>query len=319
MENNRPLVYLDHNILSAFTKGQGSEILNLLRDESQVVYSTATLKEIMQSKGYEKAFLKTLVDLNANYMELQLDENFRIIDKIRQYSADPNVVFEQHKISNSFTDPSMFIQKLFGGMQERSFSDIIDEEWKATLERLDQAVAPIKEFTFLLEQMKSHGGKINSDLKSTLQKAIPQQINFNPVSVLRTQIEQGPDSLNNLQGARVIERIWAILSKKPGMPDSFEALCGQGSPEIMAAMNPNNTLYLKVVSMHAVLQMLGYWPDKNCNKSDRFNSFIQDQYHTANAIFTTAFITLDKRLAMKARAIYEYLGVSTKVILFQSS
>jgi hypothetical protein len=89
--------------------------------------------------------------------------------------------------------------------------------------------------------------------------------------------------------------------------------------EITRLVNPNKTIYQTICGLYTFLEMLGYLSDRRLKKEERFLAFQSDQLHVANAAFTKAVFTRDKPLAMKAGAIYEYLGIGTNIVYIDIS
>ena len=82
--SDKPLAYLDQNILDLFTEPKcllkkDSELFNFLKNEVQAVYSPTTLEEIYRSvingksSVYGLAFLDVLKELNAHFITLIIE------------------------------------------------------------------------------------------------------------------------------------------------------------------------------------------------------------------------------------------------------
>lgn len=76
--------------------------------------------------------------------------------------------------------------------------------------------------------------------------------------------------------------------------------------------------YLKEIKMHLSLLLLngfGYWQEKN----DKYSSFENDIYHTIYASYCDYFLTNDKKLFHKVRAVYYNAKIKTKVFLLNQN
>ena len=151
-------------------------------------------------------------------------------------------------------------------------------------------------------------------LKEQIEKTIPEDKNFNVINTVRQETETAPVILNNIQGSGILQRILGAVKSYPEMATVLEGLLGTDNREPLKRINPNNSLYQATCSLYTLLEMLGYWSDRKLKLERRFPSFLSDQGHVANAIFTKAIFTRDKPLAMKAGAIYEFLGIGTNVV-----
>lgn len=70
-----------------------------------------------------------------------------------------------------------------------------------------------------------------------------------------------------------------------------------------------------IAGTHAVLNMLGLWPDKGLKKREKVGNISSDGQHIGLASYCQAFVTADQRSALKAQAIYAYWDIPTQVIL----
>ena len=103
--SDKPLAYLDQNILDLFTEPQcllkkDSELFNFLKNEVQAVYSPTTLEEIYRSvingksSVYGLAFLDVLKELNAHFITLII-ENGEVTNTIFRSWEEPLIHFNQ--------------------------------------------------------------------------------------------------------------------------------------------------------------------------------------------------------------------------------
>ena len=63
-----------------------------------------------------------------------------------------------------------------------------------------------------------------------------------------------------------------------------------------------------------MLNAIGYKTDKDWLKEDRFVAAHSDGNHASFGAFADEFISMDKRLCEKARAVYQYFGIATEVV-----
>ncbi len=315
MEAEKPIVYLDHNILDWFVKGWQPDILTDLRDSAQVVYSAENLQEIARSPEYASDYLKVLSELHALYMEIVLDENWKITDRVRWYQTEPRLAYEtqlENKRQSSIPEIDPLYLKLMGGFQGTTFDEVIDKE-KDTIDNLlkniDNEDPVINEH---LTKLQEKGYNTFEELKNVLRKTILSSESFNGAKIAREQSGTGPQILNNITGQGVVQRILEKIGQSFGNTAAVQKMLNFDNPEITKLTNPNNTIYQKVSAVYTFLEMFGYWSDRRLTKEARFKSFMKDQLHVSNAIFTKVLLTGDKGMAMKAGATYEFLGIGTK-------
>jgi hypothetical protein len=316
MEINKPLIYLDHNIYDSFTKNELQELKTLILESFQVAYSNENLKEIARSPKYSDSFLKILSELNAYYMEIVLDENGNITDRMRFLDISPQIAYtEQLKNTRDFASINFdqFLHKLLGGRDTSNWSEIIGEIQNSVDSMLDDLDTDDNIFKLGVSHLREGAYHTLEQLKVQIEATIPDDKELNATSSLRKEAGTGPVVLNNIQGRGTLHRIFEIIKSLPGMSKVQNLFLGIENDEITMLVNPNKTIYQKICGLYTFLEMLGYWSDRRLKKERRFLAFQSDQFHVANAAFTKAIITRDKPLAMRARAIYEYLGIGTVV------
>ncbi|OGJ90702.1 MAG: hypothetical protein A2487_15295 [Candidatus Raymondbacteria bacterium RifOxyC12_full_50_8] len=318
----KPIIYLDHNIYSWFEKDNNflKTSLPIFRDELQVVYSSENLKEMAQSPVRAQSYLDILSAMNAWYMEIVLDDNWRITDKARWYAGSPqNVYQEQLRNNECFNqfEQNPFLHKLLGGQEDLSFGDIFDTDKGKLLSHLENIKTDSVILNSLINDMRSCVDPLFARLKEQF-KGLHSEFQPNFTATMRKQVGVSPNILNNIQGKGVINRIQEAIRPIKGMTELFDSITGGAKTDAMALVNPNNTVYQTVAALYGLLEMLGYWSDNKIKEERRFSSLRNDMLHAANAIFTKSLITKDTGLGMKAGAIYEYLGITTKVVLFSN-
>ena len=130
MSDNKPLIYLDHNIYDSFTKNELQDLKTLIPESFQVVYSNENLVEIARSHEYSDSFLKVLSELNAYYTLIVIDEKRNITDRMRFYNISPQAAYDEHlKNTRDFGSINFdqFLHKLLGGRDNSSYNEIVSE------------------------------------------------------------------------------------------------------------------------------------------------------------------------------------------------
>jgi hypothetical protein len=322
MEINKPLIYLDHNICDSFTKNELQELKTLILESFQVAYSNENLKEIARSPEYSNNFLKVLSELNAYYMEIVLDKNWNITDRMRFYNISPQIAYnEQLKNTRDFDSINFdqFLHKLLGSRNTSSYNEIIGEIQNSLDSMLDGLDTYDNIFKLVISHLRKHAHHTFEQLKAQIDATIPNDIKFNATNALRQEAGMGPAVLNNIQGRGVLKRIFEMMKSFPGISKVQNFFLGMENDEITRLVNPNKTIYQTICGLYTFLEMLGYLSDRRLKKEERFLAFQSDQLHVANAAFTKAVFTRDKPLAMKAGAIYEYLGIGTNIVYIDIS
>lgn len=104
--------------------------------------------------------------------------------------------------------------------------------------------------------------------------------------------------LNNLS-------IPEILTKFPKLKEYFDDI-----------MKNTSILNSPINSLFSFLDYIGYFPERN---TKRFKSSFYDCLHIEYAEGTKYFITKDKKLAKRAKAIYNFLNIRTGVYFLNNN
>ncbi|WP_426359348.1 hypothetical protein ACPUVO_03640 [Pseudocolwellia sp. HL-MZ19] len=100
-------VYIDHNIINLHLK---NEFILLRKSNLDWVYSNEHFDEIRRSI-YPEKYLTVLKELNATYIELILDRNYRLTGEV-SFKSD-HCPFELYKIYEDRNKEVDFNDKLF--------------------------------------------------------------------------------------------------------------------------------------------------------------------------------------------------------------
>ena len=154
--------------------------------------------------------------------------------------------------------------------------------------------------------------------KSTQQIKNTNYNNENPLNDLRKLCDIKVDKLYEIEPPNVINQIWDKI--KDGIKSSnsninYNDLFGDGFNKFFP--NQKITMTMKVNGLYNILNSIGYYPDKNIRSDKKFIPFINDQQHVGQAIYSSFFITRDKRLMKKTEAVYEHLKIGTEIVFIE--
>jgi hypothetical protein len=241
-------------------------------------------------------------------------------DRMHFDNISPWAAYDEHlkhlKNAQDFSSINFdqFLHKLFGGRFNSSYNEIVGEIQNGLDSLFDDLDTADNIFKASVSFLRKHAHLTFEQLKAQINAAIPDDKNFIAPRAVRQQTGTGPLILNRIQGSGTFKKIFEVVKSHPEMANVLEALLGIDKEGALKRINPNRSLYQITCGLYTLLEMLGYWSDRKLKLERRFPSFLSDQLHTANSIFTKAIFTRDKPLAMKAGAIYEFLGIGTKVI-----
>ncbi len=335
----KPLVYIDQNILDWISKGRIDFIRTFIKEKAQLIYSLETLNEIAraQTKRHNE-FLSTLKELEAIFYELQLTEDNQYANE-----ANPTQLTPQEALSNHLNTESddcgasdglgQFLFKLLGGRKGESFNPILD----ALNESFDRLTIQMKEELYQAIDAKqttedvpkdlvddyisstvNEWQRLDRELRSTIDQQIPHQEDFHGPNVFRNHVSLSPKVLNNIKPPHVVQQIWELISHSETWktidvtmnqffgvdPHSFEA-------------KDNNTWATKINGAYNVLNFVGYWPDEATEKEKQFISFQSDSGHAVFGAYADLLITGDKRFFKKICAVFELVQINNVVMFLE--
>jgi hypothetical protein len=138
-----------------------------------------------------------------------------------------------------------------------------------------------------------------------------------PVQEFRNAIKLQPHHFDSIEYPNVVEKVWQKVWEQLKNYEGMESF----GLEQFFRIEKNDiypdlplTIRQKVSSMYTMLNYIGYRPDLGLRSDRGFRKAIHDQGHASIASGLDILFTCDDRMAAKCRAIYEYLGVGTKVV-----
>lgn len=326
----KPLAYLDQNVLDLFVKGQAAELMEEMAARFHVVYSDETLKEISRSGEYDVKFIDVLKRLNAYHIRVKTEEgSFLIRGDATVNDSGPDHIYREY-INNKasgkdiISSGNKWLHKFFGGRPDESFSSICTEQrlaFETLLGEMDShAKDAEKEFPGMRDVIDSQRQEMLGQLESAMreieermQHDIGDGLEWSGVNDFRNSIELGPAELNNIEPPNVVKKIWELVQSKEKKLSSvpLEEFLSFGK----AAAQPERSLhaYEKVHAIYHMLNMVGYFPDSKQHKERRFIAAQSDAGHAAMASFCDMVFSRDERFVNKLGAALEYLEIETAV------
>lgn len=332
MEDNRILVYLDHNVLDLMTKGDPHQVRGLLKNNNLTpVYSDETLKEIQRSTGYESEFIELLEEIDAKYIEPILDQHFKQTGQANIHSVLASDIYKRYlanQLENGSGDFGMseMLMKFYGGQSDRSFEEIFQQGAVDLQRHMIEALKGIDEISLGeaidIESIK----KLIEDLPalmSSQSSGVAEKLDDrseHPVSEFEAKTGIGPVILKNVKPPNVVEKIWKMLSDIEGFSEiDIETFFGVKPHSFEADSDREKTIQEKVNAVYHQLNFLGYYRDSKMRKDRRFKASFSDMTHAGVASFCHLFLCRDEDLVMKAAAAYEYLGVNTRILHYKAN
>ncbi len=319
--------YLDHNVLDAMLKGRLRQIKRRLSSDRVVaVYSNVNLDEIARSAGREVVFLDLLQAIGARYLVSLVDDQLVPTGTAEIRVVDPHDAYSEH-LTTLAQSPrgdfalGMLLQKVYGGHSGFSFGDIFAiarQELNGLLRHAEEKLASDPTLGPAERQLLS---TFVADLRRRGEVAVQETAAFaaGHAAELSTRAFEDvtglrPLHLNNISGPDIVGQIWERFKRAASNLDlDPETVFGLRKSPWSSHPNHEPTSMEKVNALYHALNFLGYYRDTDMNDERGFHRSFSDMTHVGMASFCHVLLTGDMRMAVKARAAYEYLRVGTRV------
>ena len=302
-------VYLDHNIIDDISKGNLS-----LKPSADVIwiYSNENLKEIRRSG--DDRFIEVLKNLDARFIELKLDNEFRITgEAIIHPPLNPYDVYNNHIESvGSLEDEEYLFKDLLGRLQGANNKDnILDlpENFEKYIEEL------LEPHDLYNNELKSKVSDVSSNLKQFTENELQ---NIGSLEETRKALgtNKGRATLTE-EYDNPLEELWQRIKKE--LPNELTSEQFYGFDPVNNEQYDDWPIYLGIVGCHGVLNFVGYRPDKGLSNIAELSGIMSDGAHIAYGAYCQGLLTRDKRLISKAKAIYKFKGISTTVLTWNNN
>jgi len=300
-------IYIDHNIIDDVGKGAIS-----IRESNQItwIYSDENFNEI--KRAGDRRFLRILGDLKARKIELILNEQFQITGEARILEiSDPELLYEKwiDAVDEIQIDEEMnleFIGRLFG-------ADNKDSILSHPTRFRNQIAALLEPHGLYGDQTKQKVNGIANELEGLVSGSLQK---VGELEKTRETLGTHKGRAGNLKAhENPLEEIWKLIRSSCGGLTAdqffgFDPIDKQGYEEW--------PLYLGIIGCHTVLNFIGYKSDKGLSKIADLPGILSDGAHIGMAAYCSAVLSQDRRFCSKARAIYKYKNIGTKVLKLQA-
>jgi len=287
-------IYLDHNIIDGFDKGETAYLGPLLANKGVLpIISLASVNEIFRGgdEVRSRSNIESLKRLGVRYIHSGPDESHMSIDELDYENMYQKWLNMQSDIGPLNDSHFSFISTLFRG----NVPEVIQD--------MDQAISD------QIAWIKSNYDKFpNSQPQMNKILSNPQEYRelCRQLIHLRTLLPFTPKEINNIPEKSVF---WTCVDKLKNATDANLQLIGNFiENEIESA----NTIDGQFTIIFLWLNLFGYYPD-DLTQKDRVKSNFSDANHATYAIACDAMLTLDKKFAKRAAAAMGALKLKTEV------
>jgi hypothetical protein len=321
-------VYLDQNILDLIVKGHLANLKESFKDtrQYQVIYSFVTLEEISRIANEEdrQQFFDCLEDLNALYFWIDQDEKAYFVDRRASELYTEHIGNYSH-----FGDVQRSIEqivfKLLGGRKDDDFATVVAEGRTAMNSLLDSLAGSLDELedeTKLYKEnlqrsiliMRETYESVADEMVRQAEQSIKDTKTYKGIKHFRELTALGPLQLNNIKPPNVIPQIWKEIEKSDALQSgevTFETMFGNG---LWKHLEKEPSTVEKINGLYNLLNTIGYYSDPKIQKERHFRTFMTDHRHAGCGSYAHILVSRDERFIKKTAAIYEHLGIGTKII-----
>lgn len=303
---SKPLVYLDQNVLIPMAqrvpdRGSGLNV--------QWVYSKEHFAEIRRSSNPDQ-YLTALDKLDAKLIELELID-WRITGSARL--VDGLTAFQNYSsYCETLTDIDIN-ETLFDPIQAWVNGGGDDNLLRDLPGRFAKQILTLTESLPLHDRAMLRRAASEADLTPMIDQMITWG---NDIHKTRVAFGDGKGRIGQIVGDNQLLQIWSLI--EPGCSGmtadqffGFDPVDKQGYKEW--------PVYLGILGCCAMLDILGFQGGKKCRKLDKLPNVRSDSGHIAMGAFCSAILSADKRLAKRAKAIYEYKQIRTVSVHFEAA
>jgi hypothetical protein len=302
---SKPLIYVDQNVLGLQLAGA----INLARlTDVQWVYSTEHFAEIRRSTSPEK-YLQALKDINAKRLELKL-ENWKITGEARLIDViNPNDHYAGYleALGDVDFDEGLYDPLLVwingGGNQELLKS--VPQRFSAQLQALNS-------------QLPAEFPPLQSEVSGSRFGEMLEQMIVQGNDILKTRAAFGGENgrFGSIVGQNQLQQIWEIV--RPACTNvTSDQFFGFEPPSKLE--NNSLPLFLGIGCCCAILDIIGFQAEKKTRDIEKLPNVRSDAGHIGMGAYCTALLTADRRLAKRAKAIYEYKNIGTVALIMEVS
>lgn len=315
------IAYLDHSALNDMYEGNESEIHDYLQfNNLQVVYSDENLTEIRNSVVRREYFVDKLDKLKAFHIENPLDGNRKqtntlsfapVLASERLAIAEQDEKHPEQEPIDSDDAEDAFIEilsKLHGADSDSSveelMSNVLDQVARDAEGIPDDQIAEMRSSLCVF-------GEVDEELKK----------NGAPFSSVNIEKHLGYSTaeISGVTGPNIIAKLWRMINGNFGdsktIDDYQDHIMSVAGFQYGLDGTSNLTLIQRANDLYHWLNQIGYHKDEKIKKIRKMKGSFRDMTHAGYAMAgSTHFLCSDKRLRLKAEAIYEHLGFESTIV-----
>ena len=299
-------IYLDQNVLGDLYDKEYHLVKN---GGNEWVYSPEHLNEI--HRGGRTEILDVLRGLNARLIFCPTSDAGLINDNLKvSVYEEPHTVYTrylEHR-NSSLIDTSIFnpiLAAFFGNQEDDTLSSYADD-----LSRL--ATDLIHRYPQLKSLSSIDYEKGLYDAGTKTQAGLSNVISLDQRRKI-FHLDKGRGS-SYIRSENPILDLWKHMNEAVEPTISIDQFFGFDPIDKNLFGYDEWPLFLGVCTCYFALNMIGYRPDEGLPKVSRVPANSSDAMHVAYGAFCSGFITRDKKMCDKAKAIYTYKNIKCEAV-----
>lgn len=293
-----PLAYLDQNVVSL----QSTGVIDFSGVSGvQWVYSKEHFAEISRSND-PGPFLDALDQLSARLLDLEM-VGWELTGRVNLAEGGTAYAhYQDYLDANADVEVdegvfSLFIAWSLGGATPEMLRELPDR-FAGQLQKL-MARLP-KDIANLIP------AGVEDDLRDMVDNMSQQG---NDIVRLRELLGVGKGAAGSIVGENPLAQIWELVAPNvAGLSAEqfyyFSPLEEEKAPPIT---------WLGIIGCCMALDIVGYKSEKKARKPERVPNILSDAAHIAAGAYCSLLVSRDRRLVERAKAIYQFRGISTEV------
>jgi len=287
-------VYLDHNVVDGFDKGETAYLGPLLANKGCLpIISIASVDEIFRGGDESRSIrnIDSLKRLGVRYIHSGSDESHMSISELDYEDMHQKWVEMQSDIGPLNNAHFLFISTLFRGNESEAIQD------------MDQALgAQINWIKSNYDRFPNSQTQMNKVLKNPEEyKELCRQLIY-----LKKLLPFTSKEINNIPENSVF---WTCIENLKNVTDANLQRIGN---HIENAIENAKTIDIQLEIVFLWLNLFGYYPD-DLKRIEIVRSNFSDAKHATYGIACDAILTLDKRFAKRVAAAIGALELRTEV------
>jgi hypothetical protein len=287
-------IYLDHNVIDGFDKGDTAYLDPLLADKGVLpIISLASVDEIFRGGDgvRSRRNIESLKKLGVRYIHSGPDDSQMSISKLDYQNMHEKWLKMQSEIGPLKDSHFLFMSTLFRGNVPEAIQD------------MDQAIS---DETAWIKSNYDRFPNAHSQMNEVLSNAEEYKELCGQLLHLRALLPFTPKEINNIPEKSVF---WTCVGKLKSATDpNLKLIGGFIENKIRSAKAIDDQFEI----VFLWLNLFGYHPD-DLTQKNRVRSNFSDANHATNAIACDGMLTLDKKFAKRAAAAMGALEVTTEV------